>query len=226
MEKSQFRAGEGRRGSNASQSATGASTPAHQVRGGQSGKEESGEAGEWDEEQEKSANCEYGPGAESRNQGFPAASVFDSIQLPKDGAGEDDGGEFDSPRGGEETRGRQSTAKGDKSTAKTRFRSPRGENVKEGEALWQYSKTILKSAREWTRALLKETDRERTTALLREAAKVRASFHLKKSSGALSIEEESRWFGSRQLVHSRKLEKRGNVGGRVGGNKERITKEH
>ena len=37
--------------------------------------------------------------------------------------GEGDGGEFDSPGGGEEMRGRQSAATGDTSTAKTRSRS-------------------------------------------------------------------------------------------------------
>ena len=81
-------------------------TLVHQVPGGQSGQEQpatEGAGGDWDEEERKSASRAYGsptPGVE--NLGVPAASVFAPTQLPNAGAGEGDGGEFNSPRRGDE----------------------------------------------------------------------------------------------------------------------------
>ena len=63
----------------------------------------------------------------SAREGFPAGSVFDPTLIPNNGICEGDAGEFDSTSGGEETRGRQSAAKGNTSMTKTRSRSPRGE---------------------------------------------------------------------------------------------------
>ena len=60
---------------------------------------------------------------------FSSWCCSDSTLLPNHGTG-GDGGEFDSPRGGEEHRGRRSASKGDHSTTKTRSRSPRGRSAK------------------------------------------------------------------------------------------------
>ena len=64
-----------------------------------------------------------------RNQGFRLLFwiLLNSQMMVRDGAGECDGGEFNSPRRAEENRGRQSAARGDSSTTKTRSRSRSGD---------------------------------------------------------------------------------------------------
>ena len=64
-----------------------------------------------------------------RNEGLPTSSIFDPAVHPRNGAGEGNGDEFESLRGGEESRGRQTNERGNKSTDKARFRSPRGEGM-------------------------------------------------------------------------------------------------
>ena len=95
-------------------------TPVHQVPRGQRGKGAAshGRSKEQsvDEEQRKSANREDLPFGirEFATEGFRLLLFFYPTQLPSDGAGKGDGGEFSSPRGREETRGGQSAAKGEK----------------------------------------------------------------------------------------------------------------
>ena len=108
---------------------------------------EEGAGGDWDVEQRNSASREYGPSRPGgRNEGFPASSVFDATLPPKSGAGEGNGDEFNSPRGGE-NRGRQTNERGDKSTDKARLRSPRGDVLAwmGGVVLGQKSKTNTNS---------------------------------------------------------------------------------
>ena len=61
------------------------------------------------------------PSPGGRNGGFRAASLSDPTQFSNDGAGVGVRGEFNSRTVGEETRGRQSAARGDNSTTKWRF---------------------------------------------------------------------------------------------------------
>ena len=72
------------------------------------------EEDEWDEEQRKSANRVRVPPA-------PEGDLH-----PRNGAGEGNEDEFNSPRGGEENRGRPSNGRGDMSTDKAISQSPRG----------------------------------------------------------------------------------------------------
>ena len=176
-------------------------TPAHQrlAPEGQRAKEEpatGGAGGEVDEEQRIPEDRNHGrtSGVRGRNHGFLAASVSDLTQLPNNGAGR---GEFNSPRGGKEARGRPSAAKGDNSSTKTRSRSPRGRDVCVWEVsqLGEHSLKTNKSATGWTQAPLKETARDRTRAPLRDAAKIRTRFRLEEISSVLS-EEEKKWMVS------------------------------
>ena len=58
------------------------------------------------------------------------ARFFDTTLPPTSGAGEGNGDEFNSPRGGQESRGKQSDERGDKSTDKARSRSLGGEGMR------------------------------------------------------------------------------------------------
>ena len=98
------------------------------------------------------------PSPGGRNDGFRAASLSDPTQFSNDGAGVGVRGEFNSQIGGEDTRGRQSAARGDNSTTKWRFDEEPNRN---------------------------KTARERTQAPRKESARVRASHRLSEHSGAL-----------------------------------------
>ena len=104
---------------------------------GQSGKEQSTAAEGvevWDE-QRKSANQYMGPQRSGvRNEEFLASSFFDLFVLHQNGAGEGDGGEFGSSRGGEENRGRESAARGGRSTTRKR---DLGRHVEKGFRGWE-----------------------------------------------------------------------------------------
>ena len=102
-------------------------TPVH-VRKEQSQNE--GAGGDWDEEQRKWESRDFGtPLPNGRNEGFPAGSVFDASIHPRNSAGEGNGNEFNSPRGGDEGIRRQSNERGDKSTDEARSLSPRREGM-------------------------------------------------------------------------------------------------
>ena len=67
-----------------------------------------GQGDENDEEQRKAAGREHGPSVLGGSQWrFPAGSVFDASLPPRNGAGKGNGDEFKSPRGGDESGGRQ-----------------------------------------------------------------------------------------------------------------------
>ena len=73
-----------------------------------------GAGGECDAERRKSASREYGfPRQRFATNGPLAASVLERIEFSNDSTCEGDGGEFKSPRRGEETRGRQLAARED-----------------------------------------------------------------------------------------------------------------
>ena len=103
-----------------------AAAPVHHVHGGTEGKEqpETWRSRRRGTTEKCSETCVW---RTSAREGFPAGSVFDPTLIPNNGICEGDAGEFDSTSGGEETRGRQSAAKGNTSMTKTRSRSPRGE---------------------------------------------------------------------------------------------------
>ena len=74
-----------------------------------------GAGGECDAERRMSELGIWLPAPAVRNQRFLAAFVFERIEFSSVSTCEADGGEFNSPRRGEETRGRQLAARGDNS---------------------------------------------------------------------------------------------------------------
>ena len=175
-------------------------TPAHQVPGEPSGKEQPATegAGEgWDEEQSKSANRVCGDPA----TWWVATEIFKRVlfRIPPCSHMVQEATEVNLTRE-EEHRGRRSAAKGDHSTTKTRSRSSRGRSVNGGH-LQQ-----IKTARARTREPLKKTARERT----------QAPFHQEEPPGALCDDE-----GMLMVKHT---PKRRNAGERHGEMKEKRRK--
>ena len=84
-------------------------TPVHQVLGEGATSHGKGRRRLGRSAEKCSETCFGEPAPGGSHQGFLSGSFSDATLLPNRGAGEGDGGDFDSPRGGEETWGSQST---------------------------------------------------------------------------------------------------------------------